>query len=85
MLSFKMSEAQAVNIHKLADMECRNLKNHIAFYVEQGNFDKAKELVEQLRQHQALFAVFNRDAAHEIAAATDKPVETTRIVADRQR
>ena len=84
MIEFKMSEAQAVNIHKMAETHCATLKNHIAMYVEQGKLEEAQKLCRELREHQAIFAAFNREASHAIAAHTGKPVEMVRIVEDRR-
>lgn len=85
MLNFQMSEAQAVNIHKMADTHCKTLKNHIAMYVEKGDLAQAQKLCAELREHQAIFAAFNREASHQIAAWSNKPVDNTRIVEDRSR
>lgn len=81
---FTMSDAQANNVHKLVASHCSALKNWIASAVESGDTERAKRMVDELRQHEALFAAFNVSSKYEIAEYTGKPVERVHIVADRR-
>jgi hypothetical protein len=74
--TFKMDEAQANLIHKLAAGEAGALKNFIASAVECGDFERAQGLVCELRAVQSVFAQFNMGAKRTTAEATGKPLAT---------
>ena len=78
--NFNMTENQAMMIHNLVASHCKALKNWIATAVERNENDRAKDMVTELREHEALFAAFNMPAKHEIAKHTGKPLETEHTV-----
>jgi hypothetical protein len=78
--TFVMTEEKAELVFKMADSQQQSYKNWIASAVERGEFDYAKKLVGELRQHQRIYAAFNMDAKRTIAGCTKKDIETTHLV-----
>lgn len=78
--TFTMTEDQATRVFALVESHTHALKNWIASRVEDGDFDRAKELVRELRQHQDLFRAFNMQAKNDIAAFRGIEVEVSHTV-----
>lgn len=74
--TFKINEGQAEMIFKQIEAHCHALKNHIATAVQSGEFDRAQELVTELRQHEALFACFNMEGKRSVAVFQRRDVLT---------
>ena len=80
--TFTMSEEQAERVHKLVRDQIASLHNWTASAIEQGKMDRAKELVEEIRSHQALFAAFNMTSKREVSDFTGEPIRTHHQVRD---
>lgn len=83
MHTFTMTEHQARNIHQLASSHISAIKNWTLTRVEAGDLAGAQDLARQAREFQEIFAAFNMNAKHEIAAATGKELETAHTVRPR--
>ena len=53
-------------VRKQIEGHCFALKNWIASAVEVGDFDRAKQLTKELRDHEAMFHIFVPDCMWEI-------------------
>jgi hypothetical protein len=75
MHTFKMTEAQAELIFKMADQHVKALKNWTVSAVERGDIEAAQKLAAEIRAHQAIFAGFNVQAKREIALHTGRDMQ----------
>ena len=85
MITYHMTESQAELIHNMARDRMAAYKNWIASAVESGDLARAQTLVGELRDHEAIFASFNRQSRRDIAAWTGKPLETETTVRASER
>lgn len=74
--TFHMSEAQAELVHRVVDSHTQALKNWIVSAVESDQPGRAKNLVAELRQYQALYAAFNMRSKRETAEYSGRAMET---------
>jgi hypothetical protein len=59
---YELTEAQATLVHTVVSSHCQALKNWMASAVEEGDTDRARRLVKELRQYEELFAKTNVEA-----------------------
>jgi hypothetical protein len=62
MRSYELTQREAELAFAQIASHSQALKNWMASAVERGDFDKARELVIQLREHEALYAKLNVSA-----------------------
>lgn len=77
--TFTMTEERAELIHQLANSHCQALKNWIVSAIEQGSDEslgRARDMVAELRDHEAIFAGFNMEAKREVAKLKKEPIIT---------
>lgn len=77
--TFTMTEERAAMIHTLAADHCQALKNWIVSAVEQGSDEsigRARDMVAELRDHEAIFAGFNIEAKRQVAKLKNEPIAT---------
>ena len=76
MHTFKMTEAQAELLFKVVKDQTSALKNWACSATESGKIEYAQELIKELREYEALYALFNMPAKRDIAKHTGKAMET---------
>lgn len=75
--TFTMTRDQADIVFKMLDGELAAHKNWIASQVEDGNLERAKELVRTMRKLEDLFRGFNIAKKEQIAAHRGVPLSTS--------
>lgn len=72
-MTYQLTEREAALAFAQVASHTQALKNWMAAAVERGDFDKARELVIELREHEALYAKLNV-SAHKLIGKWCRPV-----------
>jgi hypothetical protein len=59
---YELTETEALLAFNQVSSHCQSLKNWVAQQVEHGNFERAQELVKELRQYQEIYKKLNVEA-----------------------